>query len=373
MKHTIKVFVFLNLITSMSLKRASSGENDKLVAVSVIYRHGARGPSSSYPNDPYLDVTYWPNGLGQLVDEGKLGQFNLGKWLRNRYSSFLSEKYNASELLVRSTDVDRTLMSAGSNLAGLYYINNPSHEWKNGLPWDPIPIHTVPENIDEVISMYRYCKKFEQLYTEAINSDFYKQLSVAYKNLFDLVSDKTGWGSVDLSQLLHIYITFHIYETLNPSYLPDWANEINGTELAYLAGLSLARATVTKDLQRLQVGPFNNYLNNHFDGVIEGISAKFLMISGHDGTIASILNAYGAYDYFPPEFCSTLIWEIRKNQAGNHYVNIFYKRDDSDNLVPIVVDQCSFDCEYVRFKSILQPITVDSAQWLKECENDDSD
>ncbi|XP_074030368.1 uncharacterized protein isoform X2 [Leptinotarsa decemlineata] len=78
MKHTIKVFVFLNLITSMSLKRASLGENDKLVAVSVLYRHGARGPSSSYPNDPYLDVTYWPNGLGQLVDTWRNFLINLG-------------------------------------------------------------------------------------------------------------------------------------------------------------------------------------------------------------------------------------------------------------------------------------------------------
>ena len=52
----------------------------------------------------------------------------LGKAIRKRYVDdykLLSPHYNHNELKVRSTLVDRTLMSAESHLAGLYE-NGPS-------------------------------------------------------------------------------------------------------------------------------------------------------------------------------------------------------------------------------------------------------
>jgi len=51
---------------------------------------------------------------------------------------------------VQSTDVDRTLMSAQSNLAGLY---EPFGDdvWNDQIKWQPIPVHTIPEQFDAVI------------------------------------------------------------------------------------------------------------------------------------------------------------------------------------------------------------------------------
>ncbi|KAJ4440008.1 hypothetical protein ANN_08139 [Periplaneta americana] len=113
-----------------------------------IFRHGDRSPVSSYPTDPYNNVSYWPAGWGQLTNAGKQQQYELGQWLRKRYSKFLPEMYNREDIFVRSTDVDRTLMSAESNLAGLY----PPRQWQKwsaNISWQPIPIHTVPENMDQ--------------------------------------------------------------------------------------------------------------------------------------------------------------------------------------------------------------------------------
>lgn len=50
---------------------------------------------------------------------------------------------------MRSTDVDRTLMSALSNLAGIYEPVE-SDIWDPAIHWQPIPVHTQPEKFDAV-------------------------------------------------------------------------------------------------------------------------------------------------------------------------------------------------------------------------------
>jgi len=77
--------------------------------------------------------------------------FELGKWLRNRYRGWLPEIYDAEDVYVRSTDFDRTLMSAEANLAGMYPPVGP-RDW-NGAPGKRvqlIPIHTAPKSQDNV-------------------------------------------------------------------------------------------------------------------------------------------------------------------------------------------------------------------------------
>ena len=56
------------------------------------------------------------------------------------------------QIIVRSTDVDRTLMSAQCNLAGLYPPEANQSWWpeKANIYWQPIPVHTVPIETDNV-------------------------------------------------------------------------------------------------------------------------------------------------------------------------------------------------------------------------------
>ena len=44
-------------------------------------------------------------------------------FIKHRYSSFLSRSYNRNKVYVRSTDIDRTLISAEAFLSGLYGPN----------------------------------------------------------------------------------------------------------------------------------------------------------------------------------------------------------------------------------------------------------
>lgn len=111
------IIFFLSVSLLQSL--VSSTDLDGLVQVHLVFRHGDRTPISPYPKDPYKNYN-WPGGLGQLTNAGKRRHHELGAWLRSRYQGWLSEQYDNHQIVVRSTDTDRTLMSAMANLAGVY-------------------------------------------------------------------------------------------------------------------------------------------------------------------------------------------------------------------------------------------------------------
>ena len=76
----------------------------------------------------------------------------LGRWLRKRYITdlpFLSASYERTELTVVSTFRDRTVMSALSNLQGLY-PSRYSGEVEGESLWRPIPVHSLPTGCDDV-------------------------------------------------------------------------------------------------------------------------------------------------------------------------------------------------------------------------------
>jgi len=79
-----------------------------------------------------------------------LQQYELGKYLRGRYGGFLSDIYSPYEIRVQSSNVDRAIMSADANLAGLYPPVNNRSIWSEDIKWQPIPVHNIPEEMDNV-------------------------------------------------------------------------------------------------------------------------------------------------------------------------------------------------------------------------------
>ncbi|XP_072392241.1 testicular acid phosphatase homolog [Diabrotica undecimpunctata] len=369
-----KIAVLLLVLFQLCLGKSVENDGDQLVGVAVCYRHGDRAPVASFPNDPYVDAKYWPDGIGELVNKGKVHQFQLGQWLRRRYKNFLSSRYYPTELFVRSTDVDRTLNSAASNLAGLYYPDESPDpvEWPQDLPWNPVPIHTVSYSDDSVLAMKKKCENFDKLYKETVDSEYFKNVMKNHTQLKEFVDSKTGWNTT-LDLFRNLWTVLYIYNETNSSYVPDWANEINQEELAELAGLSFSTETFTPSLQRFKVGPFFNYLNDYFDGILNGTNPKFLMLSAHDGTIASILNTFGDYNYKPPQFCSTIIWELYRSSAGEPYLNIYFKDGfKTESVVGVKIGNCVSACRYDFYKKVLINISVDKDSWENECNADKS-
>lgn len=139
-KHMFSIGFLSITILSLAIGLIAE-EETTLEQVQIVFRHGARTPVITYPNDPYQEK-YWKDygGFGQLTQTGMLQHSSYGQFLRNRYSSFLNETYNRESVFVMSTDVDRTLMSAYSMLSSLYKPVG-FQVWNKNLDWQPIPVH----------------------------------------------------------------------------------------------------------------------------------------------------------------------------------------------------------------------------------------
>uniref|UniRef100_A0A914ZCW3 Acid phosphatase n=1 Tax=Panagrolaimus superbus TaxID=310955 RepID=A0A914ZCW3_9BILA len=74
--------MFHNLFPFLLLILPIFGE--KLLLVQTLFRHGARTPSYTYPNDPYQEK-YWGESWGQLTTKGMIQHFEQGIKIRDRY------------------------------------------------------------------------------------------------------------------------------------------------------------------------------------------------------------------------------------------------------------------------------------------------
>lgn len=85
-----------------------------------------------------------------------MGQLHrLGKWIRNEYNDLIDNKFDTTRTLIKSSDTDRTIMSAESLLAALFRPE-PKDYFIDDLPWLPVPIHTLPTKLDNVDIIYKY-------------------------------------------------------------------------------------------------------------------------------------------------------------------------------------------------------------------------
>lgn len=147
----------------------------KLRQVQIVFRHGDRSPVQHIAGLDSLDdgTNPWPGGLGQLTPRGMQEHFRLGQLFRQRYIDewgLIDSEYNRSQVFVNSTDVERTLMSAESQLAGWFPTNATAQECPangdrmtgcspytalGGPRWRPLPVHTTPKPFDFYIAEHQ--------------------------------------------------------------------------------------------------------------------------------------------------------------------------------------------------------------------------
>lgn len=268
-------------------------------------------------------------------------------------------------MYVRSTDVDRTLMSAESNLAG-FYPPAGKDVWNSDVHWQAIPVHTMPEKQDKVLAAKKTCPVYDYELKKLYKSQEFKAIDKKNSALYKYLTSKAGKSVNSLQSVQNIYSCLHI-EEINNLTLPEWTKEVYPDKLFPLSGLSFAVKAYTPLLARLKSGPLLKEILTHFQNkTMKKIEQNYWVYSAHDTTVANILNTLGVFQtlgYHNPPYTATVLFELRKF-ADDYRVQVFYKNTTGEAKLldlPGCGTSCTLDKMFEVYKEVL-PVN-----WEEEC------
>uniref|UniRef100_A0A8C4P3L8 acid phosphatase n=1 Tax=Dromaius novaehollandiae TaxID=8790 RepID=A0A8C4P3L8_DRONO len=309
-----------------------------------VFRHGDDTPQEFFPTDKHKEVAR-QQGYGQLTKLGIQKQYELGQYMRRRYSHFLSIAYKQCEIYIQSTDCDQTLMSAEASLAGLYPLTQ-SQIWNPKILWQPIPVHTVPLSHDNLLYLpFSHCPKYNQLLRETFATrDFQRQLK----------HYKVKWLSEN--------------PDINNYTLPVWATHGVRTKLIKLSELLLqAEFGFHKQIQksRLQGGILlKNILKHIADARKPSNQQKMIMYSAHAATIVALQTALNVFSGKLPPYSACHFFELYQEKNGQYTIEMYYRNNSLRDPHPLTLPGCKFRCPLERFTQLVSPVLVH--HWTRE-------
>ncbi|XP_029645989.1 prostatic acid phosphatase [Octopus sinensis] len=340
--------------------------------VNLVYRHGDRSPIDSFPTDMHKEGS-WPQGFGWLSNIGKLQQYHLGKFLRQRYNGFLNETYIHDEINVQSSAVQRCLMSAYSNLAGLYPPDG-GQIWNSNISWQPIPVSMIPTEEDSTLQISKDCPRYDMLKEQELKTHAIKEEEKKNKPFYKFLSRVTGGPKENISYVWMLADTL-ICERHHNFSRPSWLNETVYNKLIALNTLSFTLLFGTPEMARLKGGPLLKTMLNNMQNKIHSkpdFKTKLFMYSAHDKTVAALSHALKIFNHVMPPYASTLILELHQNNLNKYFVRILYKNTTMDlhnymqPPVPLKLKDCPVDCPFEAFVELTKDAIP--TDWLKECQ-----
>lgn len=306
-------FACLALFVFASAARAS----EQMVFAIDVIRHGDRAPIFDIPAAP------WPKTeipLGHLSPKGMQQEFSLGEKFRERYVKqhrLLPEHYSSEAMIVRSTDYDRTLISAECVLLGLYPPGGgPIINGKFALPsgYQPIPIHTRPRAEDPLLVVDVVPGLTAVLDKYVRDTPTWQEKDAQIKPRLKHLSEATGMPLTDIRSVAGLGDALAIYQLHDvppPAGLSaaEIREVIDDTEWAFRESFRPHQVgdLVSHDLLKTICEYLDTASKNGSDKL------KYVLFSAHDTTISGLMSImHDPVDGRPP-YSSDLNFALFKN------------------------------------------------------------
>ena len=312
--------IFIPLLFSLTSEadiyynHTSSDEN--LYFVFSTYRHGAR---TTYYNPDYFGNPN-PNPTA-LTPYGALQHLQIGQRYRERYANFLNLSFDAKQMYVRSSDIERVLISTLKELEGLFgrvigkeYVDviNAGHNF-----WNLFQLNdTEHQELDKYLN---YCNNKKRRRLPNINQ------------IFPILKECFGKNKAPNPAVFcdNVFSAYHDY-----AYGNDSENNIGkcGREKAdKMFEFCINHSNGGRGWDEKAAYMFYILFQNLFKymfNAIEGTSdLKMVMIGGHDITLAPFMDFLSGLKIVPrniyPFYAFNIVFELRK-YSDEFYIEIYY-------------------------------------------------
>jgi len=336
----------------------------------LLTRHGDRSPTQNFPKLHQWEI------LGELTGEGMDQLYRLGTKIRSKYIEelgFIPRNYSGSQILyARSTDKDRTLMSAECFLYGLYPLGTgpPPASFKKDVeitrPYDfqPVPIHTENSKTDLLLYAYKNCPPLKELLSQRKYTSEWKEKEIETESFRNRVALLLGLPELPLAKISGVYHSLKAEMTHKRMNLIQFGfTDDDYRTVEKLKNWVLARKYYTRQTGQIGAGILLNFIIRHMENASQSsqITPKFIYFSGHDGTLLSLFSAMGLPpDSFEiPHYSSYVIFELHEFN-GQYFVKVEF------NGKPIIPNYTNISLS--EFKSEMKPGVFTEDEYKSFCQ-----
>ena len=357
-----------NFIFNLLLITLITKCNTEIIFVFEHFRHGAR--SSVFIDKHNTDIydIKWI-GDGELTSVGMRMLYLIGVHIRTKYHNIINKYTSSKELIVYSTDLNRTILSAESQLLGMFppekgEIIEDAFK-KYSFPPNEIPLEaqseidelgnvSIPSKIRAIPINFFHKEKKPYLLTEESDcprTKYIKQQNYKKKDVQDFIKnfrekyddkwmeyfnikDKSIFDNYYfLLEVTDHFISSYIHKRKNLKFFEDEGINLKEyyEECIKFKNISMYEIETTQELGIMAASPIFKEMLYYMDNIInlnikndtekKNKTTKFIMYSGHDYIIAAVqlyLNSIFNTPCFYPGFAANQFFELHKSDNANN-------------------------------------------------------
>ena len=316
---------------------------------------------------------YFPSGnvgncmTGQLTHAGAEMHLQLGQQFRQTYVeelNFLPKSYpNPDEIYVRSTDVPRTIASAGAQLAGFFPPR--SDDFNHHSDVQVVDIEVIEAGSTENLAPSGKCAKMVQQCNEVQTTVDWQTQNQLFEPVKQNLSEAWKVNISEIPDVNDLYDNFYARSWHNLT-LPTGVNDATYDAVKHTATNQLNAVYKYKDVARLGIGVFMGEVIDRFDQHVQGVNTdlKWVYYSAHDTTCGLFLAALETLTDWPP-YATHIVMELHQDKQNQWFLRLLYN-DEVQHLE--VCDQEDM-CPYDSFKELAERSVMSQQDWQQECDS----